>query len=57
MDPEVYDETVRLKDESSTFCEKVSQIAASGEKLVSKIEFEVRRAYTHDVFFVIQSVN
>ena len=36
MDPEVYDETVRLKDESSTFCEKVSQIAASGENMADE---------------------
>lgn len=42
LDPDVYDDSVRLKEESSTYCERVSQIIGAGEEAISKIEQQAK---------------
>ena len=42
LDPDVYDDTVRLKEESSTYCERVSHLISSGDDAVSKIEQQAK---------------
>ena len=42
LDPDVYDDTVRLKEESSTYCERISQMIGAGDEAVSKIEKQAK---------------
>ena len=42
LDPDVYDDTVRLKEESSTYCEKISQMISAGDEAVSKVQGDTK---------------